>query len=109
MNIAFYAPFKPLDHPAPSGDRVIGRGLLEFLQSRGHRLQVASGLRCRWIYWRPWLWPKLAVERRRLHRRLAHSGVDLWLTYHAYHKSPGDRIRSVAARGNGGGTARDTG
>ena len=27
MNVAFYAPFKPLDHPDPSGDRTIGREL----------------------------------------------------------------------------------
>lgn len=88
LSIAFYAPFKPLDHPAPSGDRIIGAGLFRFLQSRGHRMQVASRLRCRWIYWKPWLWPALAAERRRLTRRLRRPSVDLWLTYHAYYKGP---------------------
>jgi len=96
LNIAFYAPFKPLDHPAPSGDRVIGAGLYRFLESRGHRLQVASRLRCRWIFWKPWLWPSLAAERRRARRRIARQRTDLWLTYHSYYKGP-DLLGPTAA------------
>ena len=85
MRIAFYAPFKPLDHPSPSGDRTIGRGLLRFL-SRNHEVVTASTLRARWIYWRPWLWPKLALERTAAVRRAQEA--DLWLSYHIYYKAP---------------------
>jgi hypothetical protein len=34
LRIAFYAPLKPLGHPHPSGDLVIGTGLYQFLQGR---------------------------------------------------------------------------
>jgi glycosyltransferase involved in cell wall biosynthesis len=98
LNIVFYAPFKPLDHPDPSGDRVIGAGLYRFLESRGHRLQVASRLRCRWIYWKPWLWPLAAAERRRLRRRFSRRRADLWLTYHSYYKGPDLLGPGVAGR-----------
>jgi glycosyltransferase involved in cell wall biosynthesis len=37
MRIAFYAPFKPLDHPHPSGNQMIGRGIFSFLEDRGHQ------------------------------------------------------------------------
>ncbi|NOR22952.1 MAG: hypothetical protein GQ542_00915, partial [Desulforhopalus sp.] len=50
MRIAFYAPLKPLGHPHPSGDLVIGTGLYQFLQGRGHRLESVSQFRARWIY-----------------------------------------------------------
>lgn len=85
MRIAFYAPFKPLGHPRPSGDLTIATGLTDFLR-REHDITVASRLRARWAYWKPWLWPRVALERIRT-RRLA-SGADLWLTYHTYYKAP---------------------
>ena len=88
LNILFYAPFKPLGHHHPSGDLVIGTGLFRFLEAKGHRLQVASLLRTRWIFWKPWLLPHLLMERGRLLRRLRPGGSDLWLTYHAYYKGP---------------------
>jgi len=58
MKIYFYAPFKPLDHPHPSGDLVIGNGLVDFLRAAGHEVQTASRLRSRWIYRQPWRWPQ---------------------------------------------------
>ncbi len=88
MHIGFYAPFKPLDHPCPSGDLIIATGLHDYLQARGHRLSVLSTLRCRWIYWQPWRLAQAFAERRRLGRRLARRPVDLWLTYHCYYKAP---------------------
>jgi glycosyltransferase involved in cell wall biosynthesis len=98
LNILFYAPFKPLGHQHPSGDLVIGTGLFAFLAAKGHRLQVASSLRTRWIFWKPWMLPHLLAERGRLLRRL-HPGVsDLWLTYHAYYKGPDLLGPFVAAR-----------
>jgi glycosyltransferase involved in cell wall biosynthesis len=48
----------------------------------------ASKLRCRWIYWKPWLWPRLLWERQRVMRLLSANPVDLWLTYHSYYKAP---------------------
>jgi glycosyltransferase involved in cell wall biosynthesis len=88
MNIYFYAPFKPLGHDQPSGDLVIGTGLYDYLAAKGHRMRVASALRTRWIFWKPWLIPHVLVERRRLERLLSADRPDLWLTYHAYYKGP---------------------
>ena len=88
MNIYFYAPFKPLGHDQPSGDLVIGTGLYDYLAAKGHRMRVATVLRTRWIFWKPWLMPRVLAERRRLERRLSADTTDLWLTYHAYYKGP---------------------
>ena len=88
MNIRFYAPFKPLGHPRPSGDLVIAAGLYRFLETAGHELQIASDLRARWIYWKPWRVTAVVRERRRLLTAAQQSGVDLWLTYHSYYKGP---------------------
>ena len=88
MRIAFYAPFKPLGHPHPSGDLVIGTGLYHFLERRGHQLERVSRLRARWIYWKPWLWPQLAWARSQSLKGCRSMGANLWLTYHSYYKAP---------------------
>jgi glycosyltransferase involved in cell wall biosynthesis len=88
LNIAFYAPFKPLDHPNPSGDLMIGRGLCSFLEVCGHKVVTVSRLRTRLIFQKPWVWPRLLVERRRIDRKLRHTKPDLWLTFHTYYKGP---------------------
>lgn len=88
VRIAFYAPFKPLDHDNPSGDRFIGRSIVRFLESRGHTVEVYSRLRARWIYWKPWLWPVLARDFLAGIRRCEQRMPDLWLTYHCYYKAP---------------------
>jgi glycosyltransferase involved in cell wall biosynthesis len=88
MRIFFYAPLKPLDHPQPSGDLVIAMGLQDFLVKQGHTVKIASSLRCRWIYWKPWLWFPLFKERWRLERSLDRFRPHLWLTYHSYYKAP---------------------
>ncbi len=88
MKICFYPAFKPLGHRLPSGDLVTAAGIVDYLRRRGHALTVPSRLRCRWIYWRPWLWPLLVRDRRRVRRRLAGGGVDLWMSYHSYYKAP---------------------
>ena len=97
MKICFYPAFKPLGHRLPSGDLVTARGICDYLRRRGHELILPSRLRCRWIYWRPWLWPLLARDRRRIGRRLAPAGCDLWLSYHSYYKAP-DLLGPGAAR-----------
>ena len=88
LRILFYAPFKPLGHGHPSGDLVTATEIVDYLVKQGHEVIQASSLRCRWIYWKPWLWPKLLVEKRRTVRRFIKKNVDLWFTYHTYYKAP---------------------
>ncbi|MBU0972167.1 MAG: glycosyltransferase family 4 protein [Proteobacteria bacterium] len=88
MKIAFYAPLKPLDHPVPSGDRSIARGLAGFFESRGHRVMVQARVRTRWIYWRPWVWPLLVKEAFCCWIGAIKDRPDVWLTYQTYYKAP---------------------
>lgn len=88
MKIAFYAPFKPLDHENPSGDRAIARGIVEFLEARGHAICIQSTLRARWIYFKPWLWVLWARDFICCLKKLHKEPPDVWLTYHSYYKAP---------------------
>lgn len=88
MRIFFYPPFKPLGHPNPSGDLVTATGIYDYLKNRGHRIWPVNSLRARWIYWKPWNWPKILRERNRFVREVTQFRPDLWLTYHAYYKAP---------------------
>jgi glycosyltransferase involved in cell wall biosynthesis len=88
MRICFYAPFKPLNHVNPSGDLVTATGIFDYLVQQDHQVLTASALRCRWIYWKPWLWPRLLWERRQVIRKFSSSPADLWFTYHSYYKAP---------------------
>ena len=88
LRILFYAPFKPLGHGHPSGDLVTATEIAGYLVKQGHEVIPASSLRCRWIYWKPWLWPQLLLEKRRVVRRFLKNDVDLWFTYHTYYKAP---------------------
>ncbi|MGD8254784.1 MAG: glycosyltransferase family 4 protein [Syntrophobacterales bacterium] len=88
LRIAFYAPLKPLGHPHPSGDLVIGTGLYQFLQRRGHRLESISQFRTRWVYWKPWRWLQFLRARSRSLQRCSKLDANLWLTYHSYYKAP---------------------
>ena len=88
LRICFYAPFKPLGHTHPSGDLVTATGIFDFLINQGHLVIAASSLRCRWIYWKPWLWLKLIWERRQVVKKFSDTSADLWLTYHSYYKAP---------------------
>ena len=97
MKILFYAPFKPLGHPHPSGDLITATGIYNYLEKQGHEVITASRLRCRWIYWKPWLWPKLLLERRRIIQQFFNNGIDLWFTYHSYYKAP-DLMGTVVSR-----------
>lgn len=97
MKICFFAPFKPLDHQMPSGDLVTATGLFEFLARRGHEVSAVSSLRCRWIFWKPWLWPWLLRERRRVPRTFGAGRCDLWFSYHSYYKAP-DLLGPTASR-----------
>ncbi len=97
MRILFYAPFKPLGHPNPSGDLVIGTGLFAYLRQRGHQLAVPSILRTRWIYWKPARWPQVIRDRRRAVRLAGCFAADLWLSYHPFYKAP-DVLGPAACR-----------
>jgi glycosyltransferase involved in cell wall biosynthesis len=97
MKICFYAPFKPLGHRSPSGDAVTAAGIFRFLAGRGHELVPASSLRCRWIFWKPWLWLRLLMERRQAVRRFTAQPCDIWFSYHSYYKAP-DVLGPAAAR-----------
>ena len=88
MNISFYAPLKPLGHAHPSGDLVTATGLFEFLSHQGHQVRSVSSFRCRWLYWKPWLWATLLWERQKVIQGLSSRNVDLWFTYHSYYKAP---------------------
>lgn len=88
MRIFFYTPFKPLDHPQPSGDWVIATGLYDYLVKQGHAVRKVSSLRSRWIFWKPWLWISLIRERRQARRQIAQFRPQIWLTYHTYYKAP---------------------
>lgn len=88
MRISFYAPFKPLDHPHPSGDRVIGAGLVAFLKAQGHNLRIVSRLRTRWLYLHPWHWPAASAAAAAAFKQCRKFRPHLWLTYHTYYKAP---------------------
>jgi glycosyltransferase involved in cell wall biosynthesis len=95
MRIAFYAPLKPPDHPAPSGDRTMARLLIQALRLAGARVEIASRLRAR-----------VAGESEIDQRRMAGRGQAIaqrlvrkyrrqgktnrpraWFTYHLYYKA----------------------
>jgi glycosyltransferase involved in cell wall biosynthesis len=97
MKICFYAPFKPLGHAHPSGDLVTATGIFDYLVTQGHQVVTASSLRCRWIYWKPWLWPRLFWERSQVLKNISSDPVDLWFTYHSYYKAP-DLLGPAASR-----------
>jgi len=97
MKIAYYMPFKPLDHTIPSGDLVIGTELHNFLAESGHEISLASRLRCRWIYYRPLTMLRLLSERRRIVEGYSMSKPDLWLSYHCYYKAP-DILGAMCSR-----------
>lgn len=97
MKICYYTPFKPLSHAHPSGDLVIATGIYAYLVRQGHQVIPMSDLRCRWIYWKPWIWPKLLLETRRAVQQNSGNGMDLWFTYHSYYKAP-DLLGAPAAK-----------
>jgi glycosyltransferase involved in cell wall biosynthesis len=88
MKIAYYMPFKPMDHANPSGDLITGTELYNHLTGRGHEISLASRIRCRWIYYRPLTLLRLLSEKSRILRNYNATRPDLWLSYHSYYKAP---------------------
>jgi glycosyltransferase involved in cell wall biosynthesis len=103
MRIAFYAPMKPPDHPAPSGDRAMARLLMAALESAGHQVRLGSRFRSYESGD-----PRRQARFRDIGGRLAKSHArwaevhgaapDLWFTYHLYHKAPDWLGPAVAER-----------
>ncbi len=104
MRVAFYAPLKPPSHPSPSGDRRMGRLLMQALGLAGHDVELASVYRS---YDRGD--PARQARVRDIGARLAGRLTDrylarppprrpqIWFTYHLYHKAP-DWIGPAVAR-----------
>ena len=104
MRVAFYAPMKPPSHPSPSGDRRMGRLLMQALTAAGHDVELASIYRS---------YDRGDAERQkrvqgigqRLADRLVRSYLarpvgerpQIWFTYHLYHKAP-DWIGPVVSK-----------
>lgn len=92
--VAFHAPMKSPDHPAPSGDRLMARQIVAALRAGGHRVEISSIMRSylRDPADRPGQATALATaasEIARLDAEWREGGPpDLWLCYHPYYKSP---------------------
>lgn len=107
MQIAFYAPMKPPDHPVPSGDRTIARLLIGALRQAGHRVTIAAGPRSHDRTGDPARLLRIRNEGRQAaarfldqSRRRPRGRPDLWFTYHLYRKAP-DWLGPTIARGLG--------
>ena len=93
MNIAFYAPMKPPDHPVPSGDRQMARLIMRALALAGFKVELASRFRS---YGSAPAESDLARAAGRERERIfaAWNAMDraqrpqLWFTYHLYYKAP---------------------
>jgi len=96
MKIAFYAPLKPPTSSIPSGDRLIGRLLMQALGEAGHQVELMSRFRS---YDRDGdavrqhrlqvLGQKMANRIVcRINKRTPADRPKIWLTYHLYHKAP---------------------
>ncbi len=96
MKVAFYAPMKSPTSSTPSGDRLIGRLLIQALQSTGIEVELMS-------HFRSYNGNGDTNHQRRLQsvgKRLANRIIkrlkkrnpsqypDVWFTYHLFHKAP---------------------
>ncbi|MFH1804502.1 MAG: glycosyltransferase family 4 protein [Pseudomonadota bacterium] len=104
MRIAFYAPLKPVDHPVPSGDRLMARLLVDALKMAGYEVDISARLRSRVVDGSGVRQARLAELGGKLAARLLRryqSGFlprpDIWFTYHLYYKAP-DWIGPLVAR-----------
>lgn len=94
MRIGFYAPLKPPDHAAPSGDRRMARLFMQLLRNLGHQVETLSTLRSYNRDGDPAQEAGTAMAATREIERLAAAWQanpatrpDLLFTYHVYHKA----------------------
>lgn len=94
--IAFYAPMKSPDHPAPSGDRTMARLLVKALRRTSFAPTLASALRT-WDgagdgAFQERVRSASLAEAERLVARWREAPAEarplLWFTYHVYYKAP---------------------
>ncbi len=96
MRIAFYAPLKAPSHDVPSGDRRVGRLLVDALELAGHNVQLASTLRTYEGSGDDGAQKRLRDQGRQEGEKLVrhwllaepNSRPEIWFTYHVYHKAP---------------------
>ncbi len=92
MQLAFYAPMKPPDHPVPSGDRNIARALVAALKDAGYGVQLACRLRSRDGAGDAQRQQQIISEAEAEVARLTDAGRSAgwrgWVTYHNYYKAP---------------------
>lgn len=93
-SIAFYAPLKPIDHPVPSGDRLMAQMLADCLEQAGYRVEIASRMRAFFKESEDYALMKELEKQAnreivRLSKRWTREGPPaLWFCYHPYFKSP---------------------
>lgn len=86
--IAFYAPLKSPNHPTPSGDRTMARGLLNALSALGD-VGLVSDLRSRDGIGDAQVQSELIEHaKKEAERLIVQGGWDAWVTYHNYYKAP---------------------
>ena len=96
MRIAFYAPLKSPTHPTPSGDRRVGRLLMDALRLGGHAVALASDFRSFEGSGNETRQTLIRDEGCAIANRLVAQWLDgapserpeLWFTYHLYYKAP---------------------
>ncbi|MEM9360702.1 MAG: glycosyltransferase family 4 protein [Pseudomonadota bacterium] len=108
MKIAFYAPMKSPNHPVPSGDRLMGRLLLQVLSNITSPSDVRLASEFRAYYGQPD--PDKLLENQSKAATEAAAVIanwekqnwepDIWLTYHPYYKAPDWLGPKVAQRFN---------
>jgi glycosyltransferase involved in cell wall biosynthesis len=93
--IAFYAPLKSPDHPAPSGDRTMARLLLKALRAAGFEPRLVSTLRSLDLNGDASVQADLRAaaeaEADRIASTVRSDRADaprLWFTYHNHYKAP---------------------
>ena len=77
-----------MGHKNPSGDLITGTELYNHLSEKNNSIELASRLRCRWIYYQPKIWLQFLAEKKRILKKYHEKKPDIWLTYHSYYKAP---------------------
>ncbi|MEO8859245.1 MAG: glycosyltransferase family 4 protein [Burkholderiaceae bacterium] len=96
MRIAFYAPLKSPTHDTPSGDRRVGRLLMDALRIAGHAVELASDFRSLDRTGDPAHQVALRDEGGALAKTMwarwqalpSTQRPEMWFTYHLYYKAP---------------------
>ena len=95
MRVAFYAPMKSPNSNVPSGDRRVARALIQALEFKGHRVEIASEFQAREAKGLPRVQEVLQAEGHKIgddliasYRALSEAKrPEVWFTYHLYYKA----------------------